>query len=76
MGHKDSEAVTSTKDHNITTMDKQAIFSKVKALVEKYSENMDVRSDSDKNYSLYGKKTVNAYNKEVPKRKVMLSHKS
>jgi len=46
-------------------MDKPAIFSKVKALVEKYSENMDVRSDTDKNYGLYGKKTVTAYNKEV-----------
>ena len=46
-------------------MDKPAIFEKVRALVAKYSENMDVRSDTDKNYGLYGKKTVTAYNKEV-----------
>jgi len=46
-------------------MDKPAIFEKVRTLVAKYSENMDVRSDTDKNYGLYGKKTVTAYNKEV-----------
>ena len=46
-------------------MDKEAIFKKVRILVRKYSKNMDVRSDTDKNYGLYGKKTVTAYNKEV-----------
>ena len=46
-------------------MDKQAIFTKVRKLVKKYSKGMDVRSDTDKNYGLYGKKTVTAYNKTV-----------
>ena len=46
-------------------MDKEAIFEKVRTLVEKYNRNMDVRSDTPTNYSLYGKKTVEAFNKEV-----------
>lgn len=46
-------------------MDKNAIFRKVRALVKKYSKDMDVRSDTDKNFGVYGTKTVTAYNKEV-----------
>ena len=46
-------------------MDKEAIFNKVRTLVEKYNRNMDVRSDSPTNYSLYGKRTVEAFNKQV-----------
>lgn len=46
-------------------MDKEAIFIKVRKLVEKYSKNMDVRADTEKNYGLYGKKTVVPYKKEV-----------
>ena len=46
-------------------MDKEAIFAKVRTLVEKYNKDMDVRSDTPTNYGLYGKKTVEAFNKEV-----------